>query len=240
MGENKRVKTLKKCDDCSYSTLKSYRLKRHQSSVHNKGERYFCDTCEYGAPTQTQVDQHIKRAHFNIRDFACDKCNFKTYRNDILNGHIKEKHLKQFRWECTLCDYKGQAGSVGKKRHYDTRHLGIKPYKCKDCEKEFADLNSKKKHQIAKHSNEKPFICEECGFSAAWKSSLDKHRHRDGTWIPRKDKNVSNQTISVTRDSNEWPTKANKNSRLEIIDIINNLNLKVYKENIENEILNEF
>jgi KRAB domain-containing zinc finger protein len=178
------------CTECEFKTHKSYNLKRHKINVHEKPKTYKCPDCDYGTSESSRLDRHIKAVHHQLKDFLCSQCEFQTSRNEDLKAHVKEKHLNEFRWECDLCGYKGKRGSSSKQLHHQTRHLGMKPHKCESCDSKFADRRSMRKHFIAKHSGEKPFMCSECGFAASWKSSLDRHRHRDGTWVPPEELNM--------------------------------------------------
>lgn len=53
-------------------------------------------------------------------------------------------------------------------------HTGVKPFKCKDCDKAFSHKSNLKEHEKI-HSGEKSHVCDKCGKAFTTKSSLNRH-----------------------------------------------------------------
>lgn len=51
---------------------------------------------------------------------------------------------------------------------------GERPYSCKDCEKQFTQLNALQRHQRI-HTGEKPYMCGLCCRTFTDKSTLRRH-----------------------------------------------------------------
>lgn len=52
--------------------------------------------------------------------------------------------------------------------------LGERPYSCKDCDKQFTQLNALQRHQRI-HTGEKPYMCGLCRRTFTDKSTLRRH-----------------------------------------------------------------
>ena len=61
------------------------------------------------------------------------------------------------------------------KKHIETVHEGIKPFKCKTCDYETAHKPHLKKHVESVHEGFKPFKCTICEYRAGHKSALKTH-----------------------------------------------------------------
>lgn len=51
---------------------------------------------------------------------------------------------------------------------------GERPYHCKDCDKQFTQLNALQRHQRI-HTGEKPYMCNMCGRTFTDKSTVRRH-----------------------------------------------------------------
>ncbi len=68
-------------------------------------------------------------------------------------------------------------------------HSGEKPYKCKDCDKNFAKKTTLKVHQRI-HSGEKPYKCSDCDRDFAQRSTLESHQRTHSGEKPYKCKDA--------------------------------------------------
>ena len=61
------------------------------------------------------------------------------------------------------------------KRHVDSVHLKLKPFKCQHCVLEFAQRWLLNRHHKRVHLKLKPWPCPGCGMSFAEKSDMKPH-----------------------------------------------------------------
>ena len=61
------------------------------------------------------------------------------------------------------------------KRHLESVHEGIKPFKCNICGKGSASNGEMKKHVETVHEGKKPFKCTTCNSCYTRKTTLNKH-----------------------------------------------------------------
>ena len=85
------------------------------------------------------------------------------------------------------------------KRHIDSVHEGIKPFKCIVCDFATAGKGNLKQHINSAHKEIKPFICHICQFKSATKFSLIRHI----TYFHEKKKNENNSSKSAGKGNDQ-------------------------------------
>ena len=192
------------CESCDYRCFTISELKIHMLK-HSDVKDFSCSVCDFRAKQKGQVRIHEKRVHFDpVQRLQCDKCPFKTivslaYRNHVkgheqntiftcaacglvfytkqeYRHHYRQKHteLKPIvKVSCSICEKKFRGSS--KLRAHMATHTGIKEYRCRYCNTEYALAGSMRKHFRLKHPNETIFFCQLCGFGT--NANIEYRRH---------------------------------------------------------------
>ena len=178
-----------KCGSCVNSFWDSYTLKKHFESVHLKLKKHICDICEMSFGTKDNLVSHSKIHKRDMSD------NLKDIEN-IFDAHIKieeditfssnneeiilaeeSKSLFKSTLECEQCQ-KTFTEKYKLRRHQDTVHLKLKPYKCDHCGKCFGERYSLTKHIKNVHNNIKDYQCIECDQFFSKKISMLLHQEK--------------------------------------------------------------
>ena len=91
-----------------------------------------------------------------------------------MRKHIESVHEGIKPFKCKFCDYESGQKS-SLKEHIKSVHEGIKPFKCKLCDYESGQKSSLKEHIESVHEGIKPFQCHICKYKSATKSKLKRH-----------------------------------------------------------------
>ena len=147
-SENVKEKNYK-CDHCAYVTDENGILQRHIRQVHeNPG--FNCTLCEATFRQTKSLNTHVRRVHYNedLKNKSCPhQCGYSTSNNDHLRNHI------------------------------NAVHLGLRPFKCDLCEKDF----TQKSHLNTHHKNvhlkveDSRFYCHSCSKYFTSTQKLDEH-----------------------------------------------------------------
>ena len=144
----------------SKSHDKSLRVKRRTQRYHNfkrEGESFTCTLCNLKFETRGKYMRHTDQNH---RDIPCDECGIKfPWKCDSCSKHNKKA--------CHVC-FKIFDGSM--LTDHLNRHLGLKPFLCDECPKDFRSQANLSVHLRLKHTSvslENMAIqknpCDECG-----------------------------------------------------------------------------
>lgn len=140
--------------------------------------------------------------------YTCDFCQ-KTFTSKcrlsfhIKNIHNQDKNLK------TVCDVCNQRFSSVEnyKRHFKTRHVGVKDKRCDSCSSSFAYKSDLKAHKLQHHCAEVDKIkCTKCAKGFGYKSSLKRIISTCG----KKDKDITCNICGKTCVSKNYLYQHNK------------------------------
>lgn len=122
-----------------------------------------------------------KRARTNSEtEQQCSECDFVTSTRQFLRKHCILNHADKMdpvfllnQYKCDFCD-KVFKDPIQLSNHKNV-HLGLKPYKCVECEHTFTTRGELIRHTRYKHTLEKPHKCTECDYSSVELSKLKRH-----------------------------------------------------------------
>ena len=169
------------CNICGTASKSMGSLNRHMRTVHDIGIDLSCSLCEFKTKRDDNLKSHIRIEHEGVR-YNCESCKFIAKCPQYLTLHKKVVH-DGFRYKCDQCDSKatqiGQLYAHRKKVHGLTDNSGIKPklepdgpFKCCECDEEFAAPMHVRDHQKAEHGY---LGCDHCSRVLKTSSSLKRH-----------------------------------------------------------------
>ena len=119
--------------------------------VQDKNEKvskknFVCTQCTASYTRNLSLQRHINGVHLKLKQYKCtfDNCDFSTAWSSELNSHRDTKHYGVKRFKCSICDFKAYKSS-NLNRHLNSAHLKGK-YSCKFCNKTLTRLDCMKKH----------------------------------------------------------------------------------------------
>lgn len=192
-----------RCQYCTFSTTRRYRLQQHESlhtgigrhscsmcektfgtvtklrqhkvRVHDKQPSHFCSVCDFSGYTRDDVRRHNFRCHSGELKHPCSHCNSKFSSELALRHHCKRVHQLQDSFLCNQCDY--TCGSVATLRtHQESQHPQIN---CTSSQQHSKTKESLLVHQRSFQSHR----CQLCPFAAKTRKLLARHmlsEHEEG------------------------------------------------------------
>ena len=129
-------------------------------------EGFHCNVCE----ARSQLDCVCSDSDDDSEE---KPKNEEKSKNEKGEKEVKEKP-KKYACNFNECEasYKTKTGL---KKHIDSKHLNLKPFKCAECSYSFSEKGGLTKHTNRVHLNLKPFECTECQSSFSQKSDLTRH-----------------------------------------------------------------
>ena len=81
-----------KCEQCPYTSARSYNIKVHIKSLHKNIRNHLCGECGYAASKKGHLKKHIEAVHENIRNHVCGECGYAASQKIHLKKHIERVH----------------------------------------------------------------------------------------------------------------------------------------------------
>ena len=117
----------------------------------------------------------------NSERFDCSMCGTQFKHKKTLESHFKTVHGKvNFKHiNCPHCEYKSSRNEH-MQMHIDAVHLGLRPFKCDVCDKDFTQKTHLRTHQKNVHENvqDTRFKCDECSKFYQSNQQLREHTER--------------------------------------------------------------
>jgi KRAB domain-containing zinc finger protein len=162
-----------RCEVCSRSYRTAALLRAHSRRHTADAARHVCEVCGRTFMYRSNLEAHVA-VHTGERAYPCSICGkmFKTpatlythriiHRTDTLASHV-----------CTTC---GKPFKTKERlKAHESRHSGIKPFKCRICGGAFPDRGGLAKHLKTVHAAKPRFACPECGKTANRLDNLRVH-----------------------------------------------------------------
>lgn len=111
-----------RCKVCAMSFPRSYNLRRHITSVHEKKKNYQCRYCTRTFSQTGHLNEHIRTVHQTDSALKCPLCSKCFGAQSKLSRHVNQVHL-DIRMPCGICT-KSYKDSTALKEHYRTAHRG--------------------------------------------------------------------------------------------------------------------
>lgn len=115
-----------------------------------------------------------------IQEMKCSECEFVTNKRLLLRKHCILKHADKVdpifllnNYKCDFCE-KVFKDPIQLSNHKNV-HLGLKPYKCVECDFNFTTRGELIRHTRYKHTLERPHKCTMCDYSSVELSKLKRH-----------------------------------------------------------------
>jgi len=166
--------------DCTFSTIYTNHLKKHQQSRHSNDRPFVCtvDGCVKRFKIKERLRAHIKIWHSNETPEVCpiDGCG-KLVKPRLMKNHI-DMHSKEFLFcDYPECGFKSKISGV-LNYHKKNTHSSERNYVCDwtECGKRFKTKTTLTSH-MKTHTNVRLHVCEwpGCPFRTTLKIKLTEH-----------------------------------------------------------------
>ncbi|XP_053660583.1 zinc finger protein 761-like [Anopheles marshallii] len=173
----------KTCEICFKTFRTRQKLTIHRNT-HLRLAPFKCsfEGCTKAFKSRIGLDEHVAR-HTNSFEFSCDICQKGFQHRSYLSAH-RRAHNTERNFQCALCEqtFKSKQALLD---HKNRRHLGVKPFACELCDKQYTK-NAQLRAHIEQHHEKRDdastrYPCQECGKHFTSKSYLNVHKriHRN-------------------------------------------------------------
>ncbi|XP_037936410.1 zinc finger protein 425-like [Teleopsis dalmanni] len=148
-----------------------------------KKKTFKCEKCEKIFRNKEKYEAHINFEHKDVeKPYPCEFCEnsyrlYSSLRRHTLKVHINSNLSKSSEDEklfmCEIC-CKAFKRTDHLRDHINAVHYGLRPFKCKYCDKSFAARKTCRVHEMS-HTGDRPFSCDLCDRSFRQKTLLKIH-----------------------------------------------------------------
>lgn len=168
------------CHICHEKFEVFVKLDDHMKDLHPTCRKHFCPICGRSFNNRSNRNTHME-SHNKKGSFKCEICTLPFKGKVYLRKHMKNNHSEALPdHTCNECGAKFNSTNkfeqhmTAHKNKYESKHNGVRPYKCDICGKDFKRKESFVLH-MRMHNGIKPFKCEHCGKNFIQKSTLNVH-----------------------------------------------------------------
>ncbi|CAN7985104.1 unnamed protein product [Ixodes hexagonus] len=167
-----------RCKNCERAFYLEEDLSCHEANCKGDSVRK-CNECSFSSDVYRELCDHVVQCHPEVPRFKCTVCDLvfihdfkhkahmKTHRTDR-KGCKKPKHL----YKCPECG-KEMRSQNGLQSHMSV-HNNIRPFKCSECECAFTSKGTLRSHRLNVHTTA-VFSCDRCPLTCKSHLALRKH-----------------------------------------------------------------
>ncbi|KAJ8943811.1 hypothetical protein NQ318_020883, partial [Aromia moschata] len=133
------------CNNCSAEFQTKEEAEKHYETHE---EKYDCEVCSKTVAGALNFSSHLQQ-HREDKNFPCPLCPHMTSRKSAMLIHIVRFHYRKYDFQCQSCG-KCFNDALSFKEH-ENFHLGVKPFICIVCNKDFIYSRYLIAHQIRNH-----------------------------------------------------------------------------------------
>lgn len=162
------------CNNCSAEFQTKDEVEKH---VESHEEKYVCLICQITVNGALNFSAHMQQ-HREDKSFPCPMCIHTATRKSAMLTHITRMHFRKYDFQCRTCGKCFNDATTFKE--HENFHLGIKPFVCIVCSREFVYSRYLIAHQIRNHrvrvlDKDSKTQCHMCPKMFARSETLVKH-----------------------------------------------------------------